>query len=147
MVFANLGIVLILFAVMVTDYKKHVIYNTFIVALVILGAIRILLQHGVQTVMLRSFGLVAMFFLCIMIGYLYKVIKGIDTAGGGDYKLISVFALLFGLKGLLLCTILELIYETVYRYVLFPERRREAIPLGASFGAFGILILIVERLM
>ncbi|MDD4566238.1 MAG: prepilin peptidase [Eubacteriales bacterium] len=147
MVFISIGIALVLVAVIITDYRSHMICNSCIAALIILGSARAFLQGGAQGVIIRILLLGAVFLLCVMIGYYYKAKKNIDAAGGGDFKLIASFALLFGLKGLLLCLLMELAFETVYRYVIYPERRSEALPMGTSIGIFGILILIAERFL
>jgi len=145
MTYINICVVAVLLAVMYTDYREHLIYDRHIIAMICLGAVRNYMQGGLNQLMINGCNLIILYLLCVLIGYLYQVKKHADIAGGGDYKLISAFSFLFGLRGLLLCLIFELLYELIYRYILFPERRKEAMPLGASLGAIGILILLLGR--
>lgn len=143
MIGINLCIVMVLLAVMYTDFTKRLIYDRYIIALIFLGAVRNTMQGGLKQVVLNGCCLIVMYLVCILIGFFYQKTQHIDIAGGGDYKLISVFAFLFGLHDLLFCLVFELTYEIIYRYILFPQRKREALPLGASFSIFGILLLLI----
>lgn len=143
MAYINICVVAMLLAVVYTDYREHLIYDRYIIAMICLGAARNYMQGGLSQLMINGCSLIILYLLCVLIGYLYQVKRHADIAGGGDYKLISVFAFLYGLQGLLLCLIFELIFEFVYRYILFPERKRDALPLGTTLGGFGILILLL----
>jgi Flp pilus assembly protein protease CpaA len=144
MILLNILIAAVLLGVAVIDYKRHIIPNQAIYALLLFGLIRSYLENGLVGLVHGGINFVCVYFVCFAIGYFYITKKGIDIAGGGDYKLISVFALIYELPGLLLCLVLELIYELIYRYLLFPEKKREALPMGASFGVFGLVLLILE---
>lgn len=143
-VILNGCIVVALAFVIRSDLKWRIIQSTCIALLAGLGIFKVLLRFGALALLMRMVSLLAVFLICVLIGYFYKIKKDVDLAGGGDYKLISVYALLFGLQGLFLCFVLELVYEIIYRYILFPERKKMAIPLGASFGLLGIILTIWE---
>jgi len=140
----NLCIVAALAVVILTDLKWRIISNTCIAILTGLGILKIWMHYETSVLLMRILSLISVLLICFLIGYYYQLKKNADIAGGGDYKLISVYALLFGIQGLFLCLILEIAYEIIYRYILFPERKKMAIPLGASFGMFGIILIFLE---
>ena len=139
----NLCITAALAAVILTDFKWRIISNTCLAILAGLGLLKVGMLYGTSVLLMRILSLITVFLICFMIGY-YQRKKDTDLAGGGDYKLISAYALLFGMQGLFLCLVFEIAYEIIYRYILFPERKKEAIPLGVSFGMFGIILILLE---
>lgn len=127
----------------ITDYRKHVIPNYYLVALIIFAATYKYLTYGVEELIVSVVCMLMVFAACTMAGFIYMNINNEDIAGGGDYKLLAVIGFIIGIKGLLFCLICEMIFEIAYRYILFPERKHMALPLGASLGFFSIVILII----
>jgi len=149
MLYINIGIVITLIFLMITDYKKHLIYDRYLILLLVFAAFRnYMLYEAIVPIVTRGITAVLLLLLSLLIGYGYSRFKkgtdktGMEIAGGGDYKLVAAFAFLFEWKLLLLCLILEFLYEWVYRYVVHPEQSRAALPFGTSFGACGAVIII-----
>ena len=144
MIFIDLSILVTLIIIIISDFKGHVIPNYSICILLFLSAINNYIHGGLSQLLHRFCILILLFLLCVLIGYFYSVRKNEDIAGGGDYKLIASFGFLFGIKGLFVCLTLELIYEAVYRYIIFPEKKKDALPIGTSLGVFGIIVLMTS---
>jgi Flp pilus assembly protein protease CpaA len=143
-VIINFLIAAVLAFVAIIDWRKHIIPNEAIGALLLLGAIKSYLNSGLLNLLANAASCFLIFLVCFLVGAWYWSKKKIDLAGGGDYKLIAAFALIYGLGGLWICLMAELVYEFIYRYVLFPKNKRKALPLGTSFGVFGIILQISE---
>ena len=144
MLYIDLSIVITLIVIVVTDYKRHLIYDRYLILLIGLATVKNYTLYGdIVPIVTRGIGAALILFISLLIGYGYFTLKkGTDMAGGGDYKLVAVFAFLFELKILLLCLVMEFLYEFIYRYVLFPERSKAPLPFGTSLGACGILVLL-----
>lgn len=136
------GILITLGLVGITDYKKHIIPNSYMVLLFLFGSLKLYFQYSCMDLVIRCLQLVLIFCICIAIGYYYLKNKNIDIAGGGDFKLIAILGFLFGLQGLFICLLFELIFEILYRYILFPHKKTQALPIGASLSLFGIILLL-----
>ena len=143
MKFIFICILLCLMVIVISDFKKRIIPNYCIASLIGLGVCYKYLKYGHLNIMKELTVLIALFSLCAAIGFIYEKKKSVDIAGGGDYKLIAVLGFLVGLKGLLICLLGEFIYEFLYRYVIFPERKNIPLPLGASLGVLAIAVIAI----
>lgn len=137
-------IIVVLLSIIITDYKKHEIYNISILLLIGAGAARIHNQEGIRHVLIGLAFMFAVYIVCLLIGYIYYKKKNFDIAGGGDYKLVAALLLALGPAWLAFALFAQFIYEALYRYILFPRRKNDALPLGASLGVFSILALVLE---
>lgn len=144
MLYIDLIIVITLIFLMVADFRKHLIYDRYIILMLVFAAIKnYMLYEDIVPIATRGVTAALLLFLSLLIGYGYFTFrKGTDMAGGGDYKLVAAFAFLFEIKILLLCLVMEFLYELIYRYVLYPERSKDPLPFGTSLGACGVLVLI-----
>jgi prepilin peptidase CpaA len=133
-----LGVIL-LFVAAYGDVTTRRIPNLLIVAIALLGIIRLIMIGGIKIALYT----VSVSFLILIVG---TVIFAYGFMGGGDVKLIAAAALLIGYRDSIGFLVLLVIFGAM-QYAFATTAASRTIPLGVAIGIAGSIMLVVRSIL
>jgi len=117
-------------AVFFIDLETYIIPDELSLGLVCLGLINGFLTHSLMAAL---YGMLAGYFVFLLIALLSKFIYKQDAMGGGDLKLAAGIGALFGLKFVLITTYLSFVIGAaigLLSMLFFKKKSKDRIPFG-----------------
>lgn len=133
------------------DWKKQVIPNRLVLTIFELGLIitffeGIVSQAGVSFALNRFEGMACGAFVFLIITLLGGLVAGKEAMGMGDVKLMGALGLFFGMRGILIISVLAFVIGAIASIFLLLSKKKKAneyIP----FGPFIVIAVVIAMLI
>ncbi len=134
-------LVAVYIAIGVTDFKRHIIPNSFLICLIFFTTVRAALQEEWSALVKSLVGAVYMMLICIVVYGFCRMIKKPDIFGAGDYKYLVALGYCYGIDRMAKLCAFAFVAALVVYIVSLMSKKSLAKIAAAPYLSLGAVIV------